>query len=765
MISKQNRRRFAVRSEGRVQLPPSQKVIGRKSGVRCGFNEGYEQGQRWSLLESAPRSSSAFVPPGMAEQNPSSDVEGTTMPNGSGLSPEGKTSVVVDSEKKEYAGKSIEVEEATIMNGSGPPTEDKSVVPNSGKNGNEGESIEEEKHVEEMMHSDEKKHGEENGIAKEVDIKTADVNTIKADDVKMVDAEAENAMEVENVKMVDGADFKDEKEGEGREEEGGEKEAKEEEEGGEGEEEEGGEEEAKEDEGKEDGDEEGGEQEAKEEKVGKEGEEGEGSKEEENNMEEGDIGSTEKKIDEDNEDEKLNKKRSRGQKADKKGEGKEGVTKARNSLSSPVTSSIERPVRERKTVERLVEVIEKEPSREFQVEKGRGIPLKDIPNVAYKLARKKPADIKLIHQTLFGRRGKAVNFKSHILQFSGFVWHESDEKQRAKMKEKLDKYVKDTLLDLCDLFDLPVSKANTRKEDLVAKLLDFLVAPHPIDEDVLSDDKQSMNSRKRKRVAKGSGSKSTEDAHSKQSRKKRTRREGTPSAEETDSEEDDVDDIKNGPYTGKIGKHSENECKLSDSEEASDEDERDEEDLGEDKQDKKKTPKQGSVGKEKKVGSSSRKVPTPAATKSPTKSSSSKHSKAENDDVGAKVFSRKRRTVSSPQRKSTPRSEKKEKDTGKKVSKGKAKSEAEHPSKEELRKKICEILKEVDFNTATFTDILKQLAGHYKLDLTPRKASIKLLIQEELTKLAEAEEDEDDEDEEDADKEENLEPTGKKVEA
>ncbi|RWW37387.1 hypothetical protein BHE74_00057516 [Ensete ventricosum] len=333
MISKQNRRRFAVRSEGRVQLPPSQKVIGRKSG------------------------------------NPSSDVEGTTMPNGSGLSPEGKTSVVVDSEKKEYAGKSIEVEEATIMNGSGPPTEDKSVVPNSGKNGNEGESIEEEKHVEEMMHSDEKKHGEENGIAKEVDIKTADVNTIKADDVKMVDAEAENAMEVENVKMVDGADFKDEKEGEGREEEGGEKEAKEEEEGGEGEEEEGGEEEAKEDEGKEDGDEEGGEQEAKEEKVGKEGEEGEGSKEEENNMEEGDIGSTEKEIDEDKEEEKLNKKRSRGQKADKKGEGKEGVTKARNSLSSPVTSSIERPVRERKTVERLVEIIEKEPSREFQVEK------------------------------------------------------------------------------------------------------------------------------------------------------------------------------------------------------------------------------------------------------------------------------------------------------------------------------------------------------------------------------------------------------------
>jgi len=31
-------------------------------------------------------------------------------------------------------------------------------------------------------------------------------------------------------------------------------------------------------------------------------------------------------------------------------------------------------------VERLVEVIEKEPNRNFVVEKGRGTPLKDIPN-------------------------------------------------------------------------------------------------------------------------------------------------------------------------------------------------------------------------------------------------------------------------------------------------------------------------------------------------------------------------------------------------
>lgn len=36
-------------------------------------------------------------------------------------------------------------------------------------------------------------------------------------------------------------------------------------------------------------------------------------------------------------------------------------------------------------------------------------------------------------------------------------------------------------------------------------------------------------------------------------------------------------------------------------------------------------------------------------------------------------------------------------------------------------------------------------ATQYRVDLNPRKATIKLIIQEELTKLAEAEEDEDDE--------------------
>ncbi|CAL9166539.1 unnamed protein product [Musa hybrid cultivar] len=661
----------------------------------------------------------------MEEHNSTFDAEGRRMANGCGPSPEHKISVVVDSEKKENTGKNDEVEGTTMMNGFSPPPEDKSVVSDSGRHTDEGKSVEEEKHGEQKMNSVEKEHDVENGTTKsegmeetEEDRKTTDLNSAKAADVKMADTVVEKGMEMEDVKMVNADDLKDEEGEKDEEAEGVEKEAKDEEGGIEGERE-------------------GGE---------------EGAEEEDNDME-GDNGSTEKKVDEDKEAERLKKKRTRGQKTFKKGEGKEGLTKSKD-FFSPGTSSIERPVRERKTVERLVEVIEKESSREFQVEKGRGTPLKDIPNVAHKLAKKKPSDIKLIHQTLFGRRGKVVSNVMHFFPYFLFKWFSLVNNFNINHKSGSCKNHCCIALSECvqEILEVLCSRNHYLCEDLVVKLLDFLAAPpHPTNEGILSEDKQSTKSRKRKRVAQGSGSKSMDHTHSKISRKKQTKSEETLSEDDKSAQEmDNEDDIKNSPYKRRAVNHSETEGETSECEEASEEDAHDEEDSGKGKQDKKKTSKQGSVGKEK-MGSSSEKVPTPATTKSPTQSSS-KCSKAEyDDDIGAKVFSRKKRTVDSPMKKSAPRSDKKEKDTGKKVAKSKTKSEAEHPSKEELREKICEILKEVDFNTATFTDILKRLATHYKVDLRPRKASIKLLIQEELTRLAEAaEEDEDDEDEEDA---------------
>ncbi|GJN24122.1 hypothetical protein PR202_gb11842 [Eleusine coracana subsp. coracana] len=146
--------------------------------------------------------------------------------------------------------------------------------------------------------------------------------------------------------------------------------------------------------------------------------------------------------------------------------------------------SLDRPVRERRMVQRFVEVMEVSDNN-FVVDKGYGIPLKNI--------------------TSGGRFPKP---------YTSIFWIclvQSDEKQRAKMKEKLNNCSIDTLFDLCDLLAIPiVSKANSRKGDIVGKLLDFIAKPHAMDGTALYDEQES-NCRKRKRGGE-SGTKDLEGA-------------------------------------------------------------------------------------------------------------------------------------------------------------------------------------------------------------------------------------------------------------
>ncbi|WJX18897.1 hypothetical protein P8452_08648 [Trifolium repens] len=80
--------------------------------------------------------------------------------------------------------------------------------------------------------------------------------------------------------------------------------------------------------------------------------------------------------------------------------------------------------------------------------------------------------------------------------------------------------------------------------------------------------------------------------------------------------------------------------------------------------------------------------------------------------------------------------------------KGKKKEKSSSPSDDQLRNAICDILTEVDLNTATFFDVLKLLAEQFDVDLTPKKETIKLIVQKELKKLDE-EVDDSEKDEED----------------
>ncbi|CAL4943130.1 unnamed protein product [Urochloa decumbens] len=434
--------------------------------------------------------------------------------------------------------------------------------------------------------------------------------------------------------------------------------------------------------------------------------------------------------------------REEGHKKDKK-QGSSKSRDTKDSLSNPSPYSLDRPTRERKTVERLVEVIEKEPGGSLFVEKGRGTPLKNIPGVSYRISRKTNHDLKFLHQILFGRFGRAADFKTHILEFSGFVWHESDEKHRAKAKEKLDNCSKDTLCDLCDLLTVPVSRVNIKKEDIVTKLLDFIAEPHANDDSTLSDD-QGSNSRKRRREG-GNATKSSEGTH-KRSRKnlddEHTSRKRQQKYFEFESDEEAAEE---GHEEDEHIKSDRKENK-DDSEEADDEQE-DSYASKKVKASKKSMEGKGYTAKRRAITGSVPKT-APAATlskcsirvSSSSKSSKDKQSSAEDSN------SRKSKPIT-PKRAANAQKETDERrSSGKGLTRSKGKSagaEKTLPSKAELQNTIVGMLKKVDMNTTTYSDILKMLDKHYKVDLSSRKEDIKLMVYDELVKKAAESDDED----------------------
>ncbi|KAJ6294303.1 hypothetical protein OIU76_022395 [Salix suchowensis] len=62
---------------------------------------------------------------------------------------------------------------------------------------------------------------------------------------------------------------------------------------------------------------------------------------------------------------------------------------------------------------------------------------------------------------------------------------------------------------------------------------------------------------------------------------------------------------------------------------------------------------------------------------------------------------------------------------------------------------VVNILKEVDFNTATLSDILRQLGTHFGIDLMHRKAEVKDIITDVINSMSDDEEEGEGEDAED----------------
>ncbi|GKB16751.1 DEK protein [Tanacetum coccineum] len=325
---------------------------------------------------------------------------------------------------------------------------------------------------------------------------------------------------------------------------------------------------------------------------------------------------------------------------------------------------------------------------------------------------------------------EAPQIKSDILQFSGFVWHDNEVKQKAKVQEKLNRLNKEKLFEFCDLLDIPIAKTTAEKEDVIEKLIDFMLLPHATTSESHTEKEQASSKGKRKRESKKSESKSEATPTKNSSKKKKTQSESEEDSENSQDKEEETDSENKEVNGGSDTSESEEEhVSESESEEES------------------KKHKRGS----KKPISKKQSAPNSKSKKkvAPKKSSGEKKTPTETkEETVTKTFSRKKKDqVVEEKSSSAKKSASKEKSGKKDAEKEKPKEEKLKPSDDEVKAAISELLKGVDFNTATFTDILKLLNKRFKTDLAPRKTTVKFMIQDELTKIADAESDDEDEDE------------------
>eukprot|EP00252_Welwitschia_mirabilis_P000459 TRINITY_DN1044_c0_g1_i1.p1 TRINITY_DN1044_c0_g1~~TRINITY_DN1044_c0_g1_i1.p1 ORF type:complete len:554 (+),score=178.30 TRINITY_DN1044_c0_g1_i1:330-1991(+) len=441
-------------------------------------------------------------------------------------------------------------------------------------------------------------------------------------------------------------------------------------------------------------------------------------------------------------------------------EKKTGRKRKNRGLPATPASERERPSRERKTVERFSDVsVEKQIPKELVIEQGKGTALKDIPNVVFKLSKRKGSDevLKHLHVFLYGRRAKPFHIKSNILQFSGFVWRENEEKMRTRLKEKLEKYNKDVLYNVCDILDVRNVKGTSKKEEIVHELIEFLESPHVTTEIRLEDKAQALKDKKKRKRGKEARGKGRSSGKASRKRRKTDTKKNKNEADHKEEERGAEEEAEAEATEKGVVSYNAEEEDAVESEREEDDDDYDTKKRS--KRSSKRGPKKRKTADSSKNKSKGAVVSPQKSLKSPTKAkllkddASAEESAQPSNSPSSKVFSRKGKRVATESEKSPPEAKKQgRKKTSTPVNKSNSKEKGTDskdsdskgfPSDDEVRGEIRNILKQVDFNTATFTDILKRLAVHFECDFSEIKARIKSMIQEELSNLAEGDDDED----------------------
>ncbi|XP_034029815.1 protein DEK isoform X2 [Thalassophryne amazonica] len=392
--------------------------------------------------------------------------------------------------------------------------------------------------------------------------------------------------------------------------------------------------------------------------------------------------------------------------------------------------------RAKKAVERLdIQVKQKE---KFKVEDGGGDKLGDIPRTNYLLTKIKPADLKPLHTILFDRPGKVSMIKKNVRLFNGFPF-DMDSEQYNRKREKLLKnshFTNTKLKVICGVLDL--EKKGTHS-DLIDRILTFLISPK-------NSGKRLPTKKKRRSKKKLSG----DDAVSKTKRKGRPKPRNTSSPKKSkagskskaivmdSSSDEDEEDDKAGASAGAEG--SDNEEKLSEKDEMSEqsEDEQSEEEEEEEgDEDEGPKTKMGRVKPATSKSAPAKRQRTPAKKNGPPKKRAKKEPSGQSEaDSGADEKPKTKKSAAKAKRADSSSNRKNNTNTADDSSDDEPliKMIKKAPSEEELKETVQGLLKEANLEEMTMKQICRKVFDTYPdYDLTSKKDFIKNTVKSLIT--------------------------------
>lgn len=131
--------------------------------------------------------------------------------------------------------------------------------------------------------------------------------------------------------------------------------------------------------------------------------------------------------------------------------------------------------RERKKVQRLEYSITTPSKEKHEIPEGSGEKLGECPRIEFQIQKTKTDELKVLHRILFNRPGSGNEIKKNLRRFCGFTFTR-DSPEYEKKKNNLDKITIPVLKHICEILDL---ERSGTKEDVIVRLLEFLLCPKP----------------------------------------------------------------------------------------------------------------------------------------------------------------------------------------------------------------------------------------------------------------------------------------------